>query len=167
MIRMIKLSSEPPPEAGDGALRDTEDDGEANRGKANGKADPGAVDDPAEQVADVAVSAENMLRLGLVAAQQMNTGRRALLDVLDADQHLHRVVGREQRRRHGNGHHRADKDQTDHPGLAPQQSPQGGFPQGRGAAEQLLRVLALGKSGGGAFEGGNAHSNRIRESRKP
>ena len=86
MIRIRTLSVQPAGVAGDQADQRADDDRESDRHEADEERDPGAMDDPAELVADVAVGAHDVLRLARRAAEQVDARRARLLDaLLDAD----------------------------------------------------------------------------------
>ena len=86
------------------------DEREGDGGDPGQQRDPGAVDEPAELVTAVAVDAEDVLRLGCVAAEQVDARRFAHLHAR-AEQHLVRPVRRDER-----GEHRHDDEQGEQHG---------------------------------------------------
>jgi hypothetical protein len=91
-----------------------------------------------QHVARVAVDAHDVLRLGEVAAEQVDARRLAALDVLGADQHVVGIVGRDDRRGEGDQQQRANDDQADLAGTLAQQPLPGLFPQRHRVADQAF-----------------------------
>ena len=114
--------------AGHRADRRPDEDREADRGEADDQRRPGAVDDPAEHVAEVAVGAEDVLRLVGRAAEQVDARRRPALDAgLDAEERLGRVERGDLAGEHGHEEeHREDGQPDDRGALA--QDVAGGVP---------------------------------------
>jgi hypothetical protein len=106
MNRMMRLSAEPPRKPASAPNDRADQDRKADGREADHQRDARAVEDPAEEVAHVAVGAHDVLRLVCRAAEDVDARRLALLDLLLADQHLVGRIGRNdraQRWRRGSG----------------------------------------------------------------
>jgi hypothetical protein len=121
MMRMIRLSAE----AGD-------------------EGDPGAVDQATEFVPPVAVGAQDVLRLGLVAPEQVDARGRPNLDPLVDTDGVGGREGGDQGSEHRNQQQDGQHRHADGRGALVDQLPEGGGPQAPGLREAGRFAAAVG-----------------------
>jgi len=113
--------------------------------------DTRAVDNAGEDVAKVAVDPHEMLRFFLRAAEQVNAGCVAPVDVFNADEVLVGLVGRNVRREDGSEDEDGENDEAKDGRTLPDQPAQGEPPQAVGA-------IVADITGSGIVEGDFANS---------
>ena len=134
MIRIMTLSSHPPQIPGDGTDHRSDHHRDEHRGEPEGQAHSGPIDDPAEEVPDVAVQAHDVL--GDLAAEDVEHRRQPSLRAWLADEILVRVVRGDQGGEYRHQDHEADQDQAGYADFALEEATDGDPPHRAGLLEQ-------------------------------